>query len=245
MFFKKNKITLTNDWTTYSTTIDDNEAIIHLDLAAYNEVNLQYNHTYVIILKNITAEDNLVSRLIIEINNKLLKSKLAIYHISTYFISANRECYLVYVSNQEIELNQLLNRIAPEIKSEVVFLRDDNWNYYFTILYPNPYEHNRIINKQIIEQLTAQKESFKESRPIDYYVSFQTEASALAFIKDLPQEFSVDYASLKNTDNLITLHFSNSTIPQLENMNEITSELVTLAIVHEASFDGWGTKIHK
>jgi hypothetical protein len=70
----------------------------------------------------------------------------------------------------------------PPYKYEQKVDREDDWNSYFHILYPEPIELQTLHNSMLIGNLRKQGDKLEKARPVDHWIYFSSEADRERFI---------------------------------------------------------------
>jgi uncharacterized protein (TIGR01619 family) len=150
--------------------------------------------------------------------------------------------YLQFTYNWEDFLSFALEEFQ---EYEIIqgFQVDDEWNYYYRLLYPSAYEWQIIHNHKVCDMLQANGDDLKIPRMIEhnFYVKDHDQSNTL---KDelIKEGFTLQDES-KNLENKIV--FYRKDIPFYYNIDELTLGLIKLGEKHGAIYDGWETSVVK
>ena len=145
-------------------------------------------------------------------------------------------------------INTLFERIDV-VELRHLFLQDDNFDYYNTVLSPPHYEDNCIKNRAHCDRLTENGEAFKEPRQIDFYCRFPDTQHIQHIVDKLAGDFikyefrEVDRKKEENGD--YWLWFTLQGIPSLVWIHEITCWIIYSLEGTNGDFDGWGCLVIK
>lgn len=145
-------------------------------------------------------------------------------------------------------INTLFKGIAVK-RLRHLFILDDNFAYYNTVLTPPHYEDNCIKNRAVCDRLTENGEAFKESREIEFLCCF----SDTQHIQQIVDKFADDFMEYgfneidrrKEDNGAYWLEFTLRGIPSLLWIHEITCWIIYSLVGTDGYFDGWGCLVIK
>ena len=124
-------------------------------------------------------------------------------------------------------------------------IKGDDFKYYYSVLAPNRYEWQWIMNRKVCDNLTKEGEAFKTPREIDFFCVFDTDQHIRSVIDKLEAKGFNKFERDKTDDGKYSLSFILAGIPSFEWINGITSDILDILDGTDGIFDGWGSPIEK
>lgn len=124
-------------------------------------------------------------------------------------------------------------------------LANDDFKYYYTILAPNRYEWQWIMNRKVCDNLEQEGEAFKTPRDIDFYCIFDSEQHIQGVAEKLEAKGFKECSRDKTDDGKYSLSLILAGIPSFEWINGITADILDVLDGTDGIFDGWGSPIEK
>jgi len=121
---------------------------------------------------------------------------------------------------------------------------DKDWSRYFTFLYPEPEQLQRIKNRKVVDELEKHGDDLNQARAVDHWIYFRTEADRQAFLARVaPENFEVvtsDYEE-ELEDYPFRLQLRRSDKVDQVHIDKVVLMLWRLARQHNGDYDGWET----
>ena len=246
-------LTMPEDWDTYVTYLDDEKALISLDLeVAKTAPVLSYKHLFGVqfAFKNPT-EDGFYTEAerekLFEIEDRIAavyKAEAHAKHVATITTGGGRMMYF-YAESDEW-LAGLVGKIAHEFSDydfNYLLEADAPWNFYFNIVYPTLLDMQIIKNRRMLRLMQEQGEDLNEVREVTHWFFFNNGASR-------------KQASVRMRDGgceILDDNFFDERVPEYNfgmrvlikhNMTQETMLNVTYALYdfiekYEGIYDGW------
>ncbi|PPA69741.1 DUF695 domain-containing protein [Jeotgalibacillus proteolyticus] len=156
---------------------------------------------------------------------------------------------ILYSSLKEVEL---INKACIQFfqsagyEYEITEIEEEEpWAFYFTFLYPDPYQLQHMGNWQIVEMLEESGDSLDDPRHVDHWIYFEDKKMMKRFSKAIKKEgFEVEEEALEEEENVrYRLQISRTDLVDIDSINEITDFLVETAEKFEGDYDGWETMV--
>lgn len=126
---------------------------------------------------------------------------------------------------------------------------DPEWDQYLGVLYPKPHDKQRIMNRQVIEQLEKRGDPLSKKRRVFHWAYFANEFNREAFITEIEShEFQVTNrirADEFDRDRPLGVSFERDDYVDWKSINDVTISLFDLAEKHTGDYDGWETSVEK
>lgn len=219
-------------------------------------IRKQYPDTLVVEIPNTEENENedqpnQEMERIFNISENLLCGK---YDVRMIGVMVNPDCSsIVFCCNiKEKKVIKLINTLFKRIdvnRLRHLFLQDDNFGYYNTLLSPPHYEDNCIKNRVHCDRLTENGEAFKKPREIDFYCRFSDAQHIQRIVDKLADDFMEnefrEVERKKEEDGKYCLWFTVQGIPSLIWIHEITCWIIYSLKETNGYFDGWGCLVVK
>lgn len=159
-----------------------------------------------------------------------------------------REFYFYGPKNDGLEgvTNEAMQAF-PEYRWECGSDRDPEWNHYNDVLYPTPYDWQRMKNRQVVQQLEDHGDALDAKRVVTHWAGFDDKAGRKAFIEEIIRRgFTVaDESDDDDPENPFpySVSFEREDFVDWDSINEVTIELLDLAEEADGDYDGWETMI--
>lgn len=120
---------------------------------------------------------------------------------------------------------------------------DPEWRYYHEFLLPDAERRRWIMNRRVVEQLSASGDALDKARRVDHWAYFSKAADRDAFLAAVgklgfaPDEGHVDDGG----DISARIHRVDSV--ELEHIHDTIMKLEELASTHHGDYDGWETSV--
>ena len=245
-------------WEIYVTFVDDNPAVILVDVGIAQVAPLEDKPTLAWLWVHVktpdeegfpTEEEDMKLN---EIEDALTDSlELGDAEYVGRITSDGRREFYFYTSDaaQFREAATAAMITAPEYEFEIDDADDADWQHYLDVLYPSAEDFQQIHNQHVISRLYDAGDSLTEPRPVDHFANFATEADRESFIT-AAAELGYEAASRpERTEEETEFPFAVGLIRvdsvDAETIDRITFELFELARQHDGEYEGWGSKVVK
>lgn len=246
-------VKMPEDWDTYVTYLDDEKALITLDLEVAKVAPvISYHHLFGIqfLFKNPTEDGFYTAEeqpKLFEIEDRIAsvyKAEAHAKHVASITTAGSRMMYF-YAENDEY-LAGLVGKIAHEFGDydfNYLLEGDAPWNFYFNIVYPSLLDMQIIKNRRMLKLMEEQGEDLTEEREVTHWFFFNNGASR-------------KQASVRLRDGgceILDDNFFDERVPEYNfglrvlmkhNMTQETMLNVTYALYdfiekYEGIYDGW------
>lgn len=239
----RNKIILSDSWEYYPVTLNEDLAIIRVDLLAKQTLP-EAIHTHYIRIGYDAEENGMptpdevlrLNEIEDQIEAKLLNIE-DIYHVGTILSQGIMD--LFYVSENTHQWSETVHSFFANIQHVANSFENDQYSLYDTSLYPSIYDFNTIKNRNLCMQLEQNAISPEIERPIDFYFSFDNKPSVNDFIQTLNPKFEIVNVD-ESDDHKFILQINLTLPPTFANMNALTAHLLKSVLEFDGQFDGWG-----
>jgi hypothetical protein len=152
--------------------------------------------------------------------------------------------YLQFTYNWQDFLNYALDEHQSyEITSG--FQEDNEWNYYYNLLYPNPKEWQIIQNHKACDALKERGDNLQIPRAIEHKAFFTEKTDKESLITHLEKEgFSIQ-KNIKNKEGVEGISFYRVDKPFYYDIDDLTLNLIDTLNKYNANYDGWECSIVK
>lgn len=119
--------------------------------------------------------------------------------------------------------------------------RDEDWQYYKEVIYPDDYLMEYMMNRKLIEELVTKGDDISKARKIEHWAYFNTaeERDRYRMIV-LERGFKEEGTGKLNADERpYFYHFSRRDKPEIEYISELTEKLQMEAGKLGGHYDGW------
>ncbi len=162
--------------------------------------------------------------------------------------SGRREFYFYGPRSEGLEhaVTEVLGRF-PDYEMESGTKRDEAWSHYFNVLYPSPEDWRRIKNGHVLEHLEREGDRHELPRPVRHWAYFPSAKDREAFLARLE---SLGFAIVGRAEAGAPAHpygvtFERTDSVESGHMNELTIELLRMAIEGSGTYDGWETSVER
>lgn len=241
------------DWDNYITYLDDEKALIMVELEVAKQAPvLEYHHLLGIqvVIKNPT-EDGFYTEeerdQLFEIEDRIVsvyRAEAHAKHVASITSAGTRMLYF-YAKDDEY-LAGLVGKIASEFDDyqfNYLLEADAPWNFYFNVLYPSLLDMQIMKNRRMLHLMAEQGENLEEVREVTHWFYFDNGASR-------------KQASVRLRDNgceILDDNFFDERIPDFgfglrvlikHNMTQdtllrVTYELYDFVEKYGGMYDGW------
>ncbi len=120
-------------------------------------------------------------------------------------------------------------------------LKDDpSWAYYTNLLFPNIKEQQIINNHKVCDKLKESGDTLETPRMIEHKFIIQESTNRTMLVEQMK-----NYGFELQNDQEETLSFYRKDKPFYYDIDQITLELIDLAVDSDALYDGWETSVVK
>jgi hypothetical protein len=152
--------------------------------------------------------------------------------------------YLQFTYNWQDFLNYALDEHQNyEITSG--FQEDNEWNYYYNLLYPNPKEWQIIQNHKVCDVLKAKGDKLKIPRAIEHKAFFENITQKEALISQLESYGFKIQEEIINNNGINGIKFYRVDKPFYYDIDELTLNLIDTLKKYNTSYDGWECSVVK
>ena len=241
---------MSDDWNFYPLLVDSEPASIYLDLGLARDAPLESQPymSYVRIFMLQPRPDGLSSNeefdALVSVEDSL--SEVVAGSDNTTYAGrntsgGNRDFYF-YTADPEVFARSVETAMAgyPRYQFEVGARLDPEWEVYFGFLYPSPDDLQRILNRQVVENLVAHGDNPSEPRPIDHF-AYLPNATAAANLRDYlgAQDFSIDEPSIEG--GTVALSFQRPDRP--DSIDDVVVPIARRIQELGGEYDGWGCEV--
>ncbi len=159
--------------------------------------------------------------------------------MQSYFYSEN-------IAGLESAISNLIANF-PDYSFEHKFTEEKNWEAYFEVLYPSPFEMQVIQNGRVIENLEKHGDKLEKERLVEHWIYFQSEIDREHFLEAIKGEGfeMVNKDTTSFGDSPFSLQLSRIDKADYQSVNEYVMNLWEKAQEFNADYDGWETFIVK
>ncbi len=152
--------------------------------------------------------------------------------------------YLQFTYNWQDFLDFALDEFGHyEITSG--FQDDGEWNYYQKLLMPTAKEWQLIQNHKVCKSLHERGDDLQTKRAIEHRVYFQDISKKGALLEVLEKDGFKFMEDIRHEDGYEGVKFYRMDKPYYYDIDEITLEIIDLALEFDALYDGWETSLVK
>jgi hypothetical protein len=123
---------------------------------------------------------------------------------------------------------------------------DPDWSHYLEYLYPDPFDEERMHNRQLVLTLQARGDRLGIERPVHHRAFFPDEASRQAFVDEATGRFDFELERLERGDDEdfpFAAHIVRQDRVELEHIDEVVGGLWEIAEDCGGYYGGWNAKI--
>ncbi|ANH67134.1 DUF695 domain-containing protein [Mitsuaria sp. 7] len=245
---------MTDDWDFYSALVDDKPASIYVDLGAeaLAPVAALSHMAYLRLRMRQPRDDGLSSQAefdqLIVIEDAL---EAALCDDLTAYVGRNtsdgcRDFYF-YVSAPDTWTERVAATMKsfPDYEFQEGVREDREWSSYRNFLQPSPWDHERIQNRRVCEQLEHNGDKLTAPREIDHLAWLPNAASATAFIDELrPLGYQLKHEPTHDDErDAIRVHLARVDVPSMREIDEVIQPVYDAAQRHGGEYDGWGCTV--
>ncbi len=152
--------------------------------------------------------------------------------------------YLQFTYNWQDFLNFALDEHSSY---EIItgFEQDEEWNYYYNLLYPNSKEWQIIQNHKACDALRVKEDNLQIPRAIEHKIFFLEENQKDKLTKKLQSDGFKIQSEIENSDGVKGISFYRIDKPFYHDIDELSLNLIDTAMLYGASYDGWETSVVK
>ncbi len=245
------------DWDIYTCAIEDNPAIIGLDLNLRGLAPLKDKpHAIVVsVYLNHPRADGFPQgdefALLGDIEDGLvadLEKKHNAWFVGRTISNGVRDLYF-YCGDTFLHDKTIADVMInfPNYRYDFGIQEDKTWELYFDFLLPDVQEFQRIRNRKVLRTLQHHGDIAELERPIDHWIYFAREADRDLYWQQVKQEgFRLEKDSRSSgPDYPYALHISRMDKADADSIDEVVMYLWELAQELNARYDGWETAIVK
>ncbi len=153
-----------------------------------------------------------------------------------------------YYTMHEDSLFNMLNKVLSKykkLKCEISIAEDPKWEFYLNTLYPDAFEKQWKIDREVIEQLKANNDNLQILREINHWIYFPEIKSREDFKRNLNSNFYriVEEETLQESQYPYRLIISHTSTVEFETINKITTVLLKKTIEAGGNYDGWESPV--
>lgn len=245
-------------WEIYVTYVDDNPAVILVDIGVVESIPITRlpNLVWLWIHLKTTDEEGFPSEdediRLNEIEDLVTEGMgdLALRYVGRITTDGRREFYF-YTDDPE-KFQQLATEAmssVSEYEFEIDVADDPEWTHYQNVLYPSAEDFQQIHNQHVISQLQQAGDSLTAPRPVDHYANFRTVEDRDAFIAAAEAEGYESVSRPDRTEDGSEFPYSVGLLRvdpvDPDTIDRITFELFDLARQHTGEYEGWASKVVK
>ena len=245
------------DWDIYTCAIDDNPAVIGLDLAlrGFAPVKDKPHAIVISVYLNHPRPDGLPAgdefALLGGIEDSLvaqLQENLDALFVGRTISNGVRDLYF-YTGNPLPPDKAIADVMTnfPNYRYDFGIQEDRTWELYFDFLLPDVQEFQRIRNRKVLRTLQQYGDLAHAERPIYHRICFAAEADRDVYWQQVKLEgFRLEKDSPSNTQEYpYALHISRMDKADANSIDEVVMYLWELARELNARYEGWETSIIK
>jgi uncharacterized protein (TIGR01619 family) len=123
---------------------------------------------------------------------------------------------------------------------------DEEWQQYFSVLYPSDEDSQQIFNRQVIDRLSENGDSLTTPRPVDHFINFESTDDRARFVAALDPIYKViDEDFDEDPDCTLPYGVILQRISPVdwETIDDIVFELFDMAREYDGKYDGWGAQV--
>jgi hypothetical protein len=149
-----------------------------------------------------------------------------------------------YYTKHKDSLFNMLNKVLSKykkLKCEISIGEDPNWGFYLNSLYPDAFEIQRKLDREVVEQLKANNDVHQIPREINHWICFLEIKNREDFKRSLDSSFYyiVEEVTLQGSEYPYQLIISHTSTVEFETINKIITELLKKTIEVKGNYDGW------
>ncbi|MNJ40335.1 hypothetical protein D3C77_352280 [compost metagenome] len=243
---------MSDNWNTYFSVIDNKPASFLLDLEPWkNGENEQYVYLYKlsVTLKDpnedgVTTNKEAEALYAIEdsINDSIDSNYLFVGRVTT----DGRRDFFYYTETTDVEkLKRLAVQFLETYEYSINrFEEQKPRDFYYECLFPNKSNRQRMMNRQVVENLSGHGDTLKKAREVNHWIYFANAESRNRF-KEIVQRNGFQIENQDDKDDKFSLIISREDLVHFHAISEVTDYLVSTAQEYGGEYDGWETKVIK
>lgn len=126
--------------------------------------------------------------------------------------------------------------------------QDNEWEQYFSFMYPDPRQFQSIQNRRVLDNLEENGDPLTKERQVDHWIYFNTENDRETFLSKIKnQNFQIinqDFDK-ESSDFPYSLQIARVDKVDIESVNDYVLNLWELAEECNGNYDGWETSVEK
>lgn len=246
-------LTMETDWDMYVTVIDDEKALVMVDMAAIRVAPIiKFSNLLGIqIAIQHPTEDGFYQEserdTLFGIEDRIedvFKAEAHAKHIATITSGGSRMLY--FYAEDDTYLAGLVGKIAAEYGNyqfNYLLEKDAPWNFYFNVVYPSNVEFQIMKNRKVIQNMAKAGADLSEEYEVNHWFFFDNGASrgqAKVRLMALGYEILEDNFYNENVPGTpFGLHVLGKHNLEIETITELTYDLFDLAEEFQGIYDGW------
>lgn len=243
-------------WNTYLGFIDEKPAAVVLDMEVSQEIDTeQYKHAFAVRFSlkspnedgfHIGSEADELN----EIEEAFSESVERKKYINVGRITTDGIRDIIFYSAQQdeevlvLKAKDYYQKLGYEV--EVCKIEEEeNWEFYFEILYPNAYQFQHMGNHSLLEALEDSGDKLEVPRKVEHIILFQNKKMMKRFIKAVKKEgFTIEEDSYEmDEEGNYVACISRVDSVDYEAIDDLTDLLLEIAEKFEGEYDGWETMV--
>lgn len=255
-FFKR-KISIPKhqeNWQVYFSRINNQQTsvIVDLNIAKIAPVKVLPEVFYLIIPFDFANDNGLpslesykmikkIEDEIAELNHRFAENLL---HVATLTMNSERlqMYYCSKVDDSKVFLAQIDKAFNHQLTYQIDHRADPEWNDYFNLAYPLPFQLEMIKNRVVLRKLTEAGDNLVKSRKVNHYLVFNAEKDADHFMEFAENERFVLFLMEKRGDQW-KLGISRNDYVSYEQIDELCLPLWEKAQVYNGTYNGWESEV--
>lgn len=161
-----------------------------------------------------------------------------------------RRDFYFYVGNTK-HLDKTISdamKAFPTNKFDLRMKEDQKWEEYLNFMYPNPSQHQSMLNRRVVNSLENQGDLLTKARPVDHWIFFKTEADKEKFLSAIQDD---GFAIVDNDHDTefgeapYRLRISRIDKVDYDSVDDYAIRLWKLAEECNGDYDGWETSVER
>ncbi len=244
-------------WEIYVTYVDDNPAVILVDIGVEKKVPIVGLSKLAWLWVNVQTPDeegfpsedeDMRLNEIEDVVTEAVES-LPLRYAGRITSNGRREFYFYTRDPDQFrERVTAAMQSAPEYEFEIDDAEDEEWQHYKDVLYPSPEDFQQIHNQHVITQLQQAGDVLTTPRPVDHYANFKTAEDREAFVTAagaLGFEAASRPERAADQEYPFAVGLLRTDAVDPETVDRVTFELFELAQEHAGEYEGWGSSVVK
>lgn len=243
------------DWDIYTCSIEDNPAIIglDLDLRRFAPLKDKPHAIFIAVYLNDPREDGFPQgdefATLGEIEDSLveqLEAKLNAYFVGRTISNGVRDFYF-YTGNTLLHDKAIADVMInfPNYRYDFGVKEDKTWELYFDFLLPDVQEFQRMQNRKVLRTLRKHGDIGERKRQIDHWIYFVREEERELYWEAVKQDGFLLEENGRSTEQEypFILHISRTDPADENSIDRLVMNLWELARQMNARYDGWETVV--